>query len=201
MFLAPKIFPEDFVGKILEKNINKLDPVKETRKQLREIFLMYKNLNRKEELKEIWEFVKEEVEVKGKKILDLGCGKDYEFFKNEQVDYTGVDVVIDENIITDDILNPKEDWKDKEYDVILMFNVIPVIEKLEKGSGERLLERLKERTKFIVLSFPFFSLSGRKYIGHFWKKYINELKKKWKVVGESEDREAIIILKGESKDI
>ncbi len=188
-----KNFPKDFVEKILRKNMNKQDPVKETRKQLREVFLMYGNLDRKEDVKKIWEFVLES-RIKIKKVLDLGCGRDYEFFSGLDLEYTGVDIIGDDKVIIDDILEPKKEWQNENYDVILLLNVIPVLEKLEKGSGEKLLERMRGKTKYFVLSFPFYSLSNRKYIGHFWKNYIQELKKRWKVIAEEQDREGIIII-------
>jgi hypothetical protein len=186
-----QIFPEKFVEKILTGNLNKKDPVKETRKQLHEVFLMYSGLNREGELRDIWEEISK-LDVKN--ILDLGCGNDYEFFSKLNLDYTGVDIICKENIITEDILDSMGEWKDKKYDAILLLNVIPVIEKLENGSGEKLLVRFKKQTKYFVLSFPFYSIGKRKFIGNFWKEYIEKLREKWKIIAEKQGREGIVVI-------
>jgi len=190
-----KNYQKSFIKKIVLKNINKQDVLKSSKLTLHEISGMFGSLQRKQDVDKIWKFAIKDI-GKHKKILDLACGHDYEVFRNiKNINYTGVDVIKDENIIQDDILNPVKSWDNEDYDVVLMLNVIPVIERLEKDSGVRLINKWKEKSKYVVLSFPLYSLSSKKNIGSFWKEYIkNILKKEYDVVGDS----IVVIIKGKT---
>ena len=54
-----RVFPRSFVEKLIRRNMNKTDIVKETRKQLREVFLMYRGIRTEKQAKHIWGFLKE----------------------------------------------------------------------------------------------------------------------------------------------
>lgn len=192
-----KKLDKDFIKTIFEINKNKSDSIKATKQMLHEISGMYFNLDRNEELGNIWRFVCENIsDIKIKKVLDLGCGYSYLFFKQDKaLDYIGVDVINDNNILTDNILSPRKDWKNKNYDVTLMLNVIPVIERIEKGSGKRLIEEMKKHTKYLVIGFPNRSISGRKSIGAYWRNYVNS--EIGKVLYEYTGMDHAIIIKGD----
>jgi hypothetical protein len=199
-----KVFPKEFVEKIIQSNINKKDPVKETRKNLREITLMYRGVRKEKEAEQIWSFLKENIEQKTISVLDLGCGEFPKFLdvakkRFEIKRYLAVDVVkwadlpSEVQFETDNILDPKGNWTKGKYDLTLMLNLIPVIEKMEKGSGAGLLERVKKISRYLLISFPLRSIGGRKYIGHYWKKWSADLKP----IASLEDRELFLLLKGE----
>tara|TARA_Y100000310_G_C20676853_1_gene813581 strand:+ start:620 stop:1240 length:621 start_codon:yes stop_codon:yes gene_type:complete len=166
-------YPKSFVKRIVLANLSKGDPLKASKLQLHEMSAMFRSLKRGKDVERIWHYVESEV-GSFESVLDLGCGRDYEFFKNVDVDYIGVDIDIFDNVIQDDILEPKKDWKNKNYGLVLMLNVIPVLERLEKGSGKRLINYWKGKSRFVVVSFPLYSLGGRNYIGNFWKSYVKE---------------------------
>jgi len=188
-----KNYPKSFVKKIVLKNLNKQDPLKSSKLQLHEISAMFRNLNREKDVALIWNFVNSDV-GSFESVLDLGCGKDYESFKNLDIKYTGIDIDKFEGTIQDDVLNPSKDWKDKNYDLVLILNVVPVIERIEKNAGKKLIESWKGKSKFLVVSFPLYSLGNKKYIGAFWKNYVksNFPDDLIEVVG----RELVLILRG-----
>lgn len=188
-----KNYPKSFVKRIVVNNLNKQDPVKASKLKLHEVSAMFRGLAREKDVERVWSYIDNEVGT-FKSVLDLGCGNDYEFFKGVEVDYTGVDIDVREGVIQDDILSPKKDWKDKDYDLVLMLNVIPVVERLSRGAGEELIESWKKKCKFLVVSFPLYSLGGRKYIGAFWKEYVKTTfpEEVIEVIGE----DLVLVVKG-----
>jgi hypothetical protein len=200
-------FPEDFVRRIIKRNINKRDVVKETRKSLREIRLMYKGIRKKEDAEKVWDFLKKELPSGKVSVLDLGCGdfpiylpQDEEGF--EVTRYVAVDISMEAgkslpekvNFFVDDLLEPKEKWVRDKYSLCLLLNVIPVVEKIRNGSGKELLDLAEKISEYTLVSFPLYSLGGRKYIGHYWKKWCKEQIDQRKVVSEFQDRELFILL-------
>lgn len=195
-----KNFNEDFVKRVIEINVSKEDSLKSTKRMLHELSYMYNNLDRINELSLIWEFVCKNINdgKNIKRVLDLGCGKDYMFFKQDKsIEYSGVDIFKNEEVICDDILDPKKNWIDKKYDVVLMLNLIPVLEKIEKNSGTRILNEMLGISKYVVISFPMMSLSGKNYIGHYWKKYIHDNFPNGLI--KDLGKEIVIIVKGNAK--
>jgi hypothetical protein len=164
------LFPEEFVIEILKKNLGKRDPVKETRNFLRMNSLMYSPEERGEKnLCEIFSFITEKTGLTEVSVLDLGCGMMREFPKCVK-SYTGVDIYpFSENIIQDDVRAPKKDWACRHYDVCLMLNLIPLLEKTGGSSG--VLGLAKKISDFVVVSFPRYSISGKKWIGDYWEKW------------------------------
>ncbi|MEM3074918.1 MAG: hypothetical protein QW727_03185 [Candidatus Pacearchaeota archaeon] len=189
-------YQKNFVKKIVLKNLNRQDCLKSSKQMIHEVSLMFKGLNRVKDIEMIWKFFIKKTNQKKDKlnVLDLGAGKDWEFFKFiVNVDYTGVDISLEKNIIQDDILSSKKPWTKKDYDVVLMLNLIPVLEKIEKNSGIKLVEHWLEKSKYVVLSFPLYSIGRKKYIGNFWKSYIEQkIKKDYDIVGS----EIVVILNG-----
>jgi hypothetical protein len=199
------IFPRKFVERLIQGNLNKPDVVKETRKQLREVYLMYKGLRKKHDAERIWGFLRANIPLESISVLDIGCGElpgyisvSQQHFKIKS--YTAVDIAGElkfpdtVEFIIDDITEPKGKWLSRTYDVALFLNVIPIIERLERNSGNRLLKKIKAR--YILLSLPLYSLGGRKYIGHYWKKWYGENLDKKRIIAQHENKEMLILLKG-----
>ena len=203
-----RIFPKNFIEKIIKRNINKKNPVKKTRKDLREVYLMYEGLRKEEEVEDLIKIIYKTILIKKVKILDLGCGEFPLYLETIEkyfkiISYTGVDIsrTLKERMpkkvkfIVDDLIDPKKDWTNQKYDIIFLFNLIPVIEKLEKNSGKKLLNKIKKIGGYIVISFPLYSISKRRYIGHYWKKWVNENLDKEKILFSHENKEIVFILK------
>ena len=168
-----KNYPKSFVKQIVLKNLNKQDPLKASKLQLHEVSAMFRNLKRDKDLELIWKYTTKEI-GKPNNVLDLGCGNDRDFFKNLNLSYKGVDIDFHEGTIQDDVLNPKGDWNNKNYDLVLMLNLVPVLERLEDGSGKKLISHWSGKSKWVIVSFPLYSLGNKKYIGAFWKNYVKE---------------------------
>jgi hypothetical protein len=199
-----KAFPKGFVLRVIDGNRNKRDPVKETRKSLREITLMYKGVRKEKDAEQIWTFLAENIDQRSISVLDLGCGEFPKYLGAAKKRfgikrYLAVDVAkwvelpSEVEFETDNILDPKGTWKKGKYDLALMLNLIPVTEKIEKDSGMELLEKIRKISRYVLVSFPLYSIGGRKYIGHYWKKWSADLKP----VAILEYRELFLLLKGD----
>jgi hypothetical protein len=195
-----RVFPRSFVEKLIRRNINKTDIVKETRKQLREVYLMYKGVRKPHDAEIVWDFLKANIKLNSISILDLGCGEMPKFidvaerhFKIKS--YTAVDIAKIElpssvEFIIDDVTELKGEWLSKQYDLVLMLNLAPIIERIRRGSTLELISKVK--TSFILLSLPLYSIGGRKYIGHYWKKWAYDNLRN--IIASQDNKEMLILL-------
>lgn len=144
-------------------------------------------------------------------ILDLGCGFNpiayFLYSKYSNIDYTAIDV--EKNGIellknyfektnrkakaeVIDILDFKSE---KEYDMVFLFKILPLLEQQTKGFSKKLLKVLK--TKYLCISFPTRSLSG-KNVGMYtkYKKDIEELLKEsdYSLVFEKEYKNEVLFV-------
>ena len=128
----------------------------------------------------------------GDKIIDFGSLKNElldRFEKNIQAHWNK-----DAEFIIDDITEPKGDWLEREYDLALLLNVVPIIERIKRGSTLELLNKLK--AKSILLSLPLYSIGGRKYIGHYWKRWAYDNLRD--IIASKDNKEMLILLKSQN---
>jgi uncharacterized UPF0146 family protein len=163
---------------------------------------MYKGMRKSRDAEKIWSFLKAKIQLKSISVLDVGCGEMPRFIDAaeklfEIKSYTAVDVAEIEvpdtvEFIVDDVTEPKADWIDKQYDLVLMLNLAPIIERIRRGSTLELLNKIK--TRFILLSLPLYSISGRKYIGHYWKKWAYDNLRH--IIASQDNNEMLILMRG-----
>ncbi len=201
---------QEFIKKVIQKNINKPDTVKQTRKDLHEVFIMYKNIRKEHEAQDILQFIAKNLPEEQNKeisILDLGCNEFPKFSTLAEKylkikSYTAIDISIsppstfsrDVEYITEDLTNPKKDWQNKTYDLALLLNLIPVLEKIEKNSSINLLKKIKAISTYQLISFPLFSLSGKKYIAHYWKNWVKRNIDEKSIIASAEQNKEMLFL-------
>jgi hypothetical protein len=186
-----KLFPKDFVLETISNN-PKLS-VKEIRQKLRESSIAYIGLKHDYRMKELWSFVKSKT-TKPVSVLDLGAGEVPKYYSSfskicDISSYSAVDIYdFSSNMPSgveffhDNVLSPSMEWKDKNYDLIMMLNLIPVIERQKPGSGMQLISRSLSHCSFLIVGLPMRSLGSRRFIGNFWNSWIDKNISKERIV-------------------
>jgi len=152
---------------------------------------------------EIYPWLVEEIEKRGKNIIDLGCGFNLValyYFDFTPKSYFGYDIdgaviefvtrfaqenKINAELFCQDISNPDI----KSGDVCLALKVFDALEELEWNITKKILIKLKEKCKHIIVSFSNISLSGRGKLRkrEWFEKILQDLKLKWEKVEKSNE--------------
>jgi SAM-dependent methyltransferase len=144
---------------------------------------------------EIYPWLIQEIQKRGKTIVDLGCGFNLLalfYFNFTPKSYFGYDI---DGAVTDFVqrfakennINAQvkcEDISDLDIessDVCLAFKVLDALEELEWNITKKILQEIKKKCKHIIVSFSNISLSGRSRLKTraWFEKILQELSLKW----------------------